>query len=363
MIKFILLILFNIPLFQFIPWVLSAWFNSPLDKYGPLWLIAAAILFLINSKHIIKSTSTKDLNAIILLIFSSIFLTISLKLQINIFAITSAIIISLTGIWLLYGWNTFLLILPIYGILFLSLPTTTYMTMYLIGKMNLPFSINSETVKIIIGIIIASLNCIYSRQKKYHITKINGIYWCSFVLFCTLFIFYRIPSKEMSQPLNLKISTNPRNGWYGEEYSLSSIEKKIYDEKNVKKYFFYNNEGYKITVMIFTSYTDVHSLHPPDYCLSGAGWQIMSDVVGTAKFNSKKYSIRELTAKLNNTRELIFSWYSSSKMSTDDYKLFRMYQEKSTLSDWQAYLVTINIKKNSEDSKDKLLMFINNYLH
>ncbi|MCP4176803.1 MAG: exosortase-associated EpsI family protein [bacterium] len=360
MIKFIPFILINIPAFLFIPWVWYAWFNSPLDKIGPLWFACSIVILLINLKYIYRSTDKIDYSACIIIFFSLCFYIISLSLQINIFALSSALLLVMGGIWFLYGWNSFLLTLPIYTVIFLSFPTTAYIFRYFINELHLPFIIDSELLKALIFLLAFAFSLYYPRQKKYHITKINGIYWLSAAFFISLILFYNSPRSDFSPSLKLSLTTTPEDGWYGEIIPLSNIEKKLYKDELVAKYIYYNKFGNIITIMSFKANNNLHNIHPPDYCLIGAGWDILSDTYINLNIKTRQYSIREITASMNNSKALIYSWYSSDKISTGDYKMFRLKQKKSIKSTWNAYLVSINFLKNRKNAEEKLSSFLFN---
>jgi len=358
MIKWILFIVMNIPIICFIPWIWYAWFNSPLDKFGPLWIICAVILLLLNFKYVKKTSDKKDYSALILIIFSIVFFIISLNMQINIFSLSAALILSMTSFWLLFGWTSFVTLFAVYAIAFLSFPTTTYIVGYLQSKINLPIMLNAELIKGIIIFLLLLIGLYYPRQKKFYLTKINGIYWCSVFIFLVLLIFYNSPTSEISDPLSLSIKTTPIDGWYGENCSLTNIEKKLFKGSDVKKYLFYNETGNVITIMNFKANDNLHSIHPPDYCLQGAGWKILKDNYISVDIKSKKYFIRKIIASYKHSKTIILSWYTSDSITTGDFKIFRLYQKSSIKSAWQSYLASININKNEDHAMNELTQFI-----
>ena len=197
MIKWLIFILMQIPVLFYLPWVWYAWCNSPLDRDGPVWVVIAVAALLLNYRNLNKATKKIDYFALVLFLFSIIFLFLGYKLDINFFGISAALLLSLSCVWLLFGWSIFLILLPIYLIVFFSIPTSSYIIGYILGQLNVRIRVNILFIKALLAIIFFFSGWWYNRQSQYYLTRKNGVYWCSFALFyCTavflLFTIFRV---------------------------------------------------------------------------------------------------------------------------------------------------------------------------
>lgn len=358
MIKYLIIILIHIPIVFYMPWIINAWGHSPLDKDGPFWVLVVIVGFLLNYPNFRKSSKEKDYVAFVLISASLIFLLGGIYLNINIIAIGAAIFLSLSFVWLFFGWQVFLICLPLYLILCMSLPTSTYILWYVLGKIGLSNYLTALYAKILIASVLVITGWIYSWQKTYKLTRVNCIYWCSFVLFLALLVFSYIPSSS-SLPFYINLNTDPKDNWFGDRSHLDGIEENLFNEVNADKYKFYREDGYEISVINFKAQTsNIHSIHPPDYCLRGAGWSIEEDSSAIVIINHNKYLVRKIIASLQNYKILLYSWYTSEYESTNDYKVFRIVQKRSASADWQSYLVSINIVTSEWEAEKTLKDFI-----
>ena len=156
----------------------------------------------------------------------------------------------------------------------------------------------------------------------------------------------------------LDTGITPLKGWYGEMSHLEGIERNLYRKGNADKYYFYNESGDTITLINFKVDDNIHEIHPPDYCLRGAGWSILKDDIITLNVNGKTYLLRRITASLNNLRIILLSWYSSKEKSTHDFKAFRRKYKGTADSEWNAYHVSIPFRGDQKESEDSLKKFI-----
>ena len=360
LIYWIIIIVFNIPILYHAKWIVNAWFNSPIDRYGPLWFILAFIVLSLNIKFLKNLKFNIDFTGIFLSFFSFFLLALGIIFKINILSASSALIFSISCIWLICGWEAFLIFSPIYGIILLSMPTTSYIANYICMQAGFTFSVNPEIIKLSIFTLLIIFSYFYPRQKKYYLTKLNGLYWISVCVFCLFSYLSYSPKAEISPPFNLDIDITPWNGWYGNKSTLTKIEEKLFYGESIEKYYFYNESGYVITLLKFNSNQSPHNIHPPDYCLKGGGWTINSDSYFYFDLKDSKYCVRKIYASLNNRKEMIFSWFTSKNKSTADYKIFRLNQGKFLKTNWEAYLISINIRNSDYNKSEKLLLdFIN----
>ena len=358
MIKWLIFILMQIPVLFYLPWVWSAWCNSPLDRDGPIWVFIAVVVLVLNYRNIVKALKKTDYFALILIFFSMIYLFIGYKLDINFFALNAALLLSLSCAGLLFGWNVFLILLPVYFIVFLSLPTSSYIIGYLLSQLNIRIRVNVVLIKAFAAVLFFLAGWWYNRQSQYYLTRKNGLYWCSLIFFVVLIFFYYSPSSD-SPPFMLDTGINPLKGWYGEISQLDGIEQNLYKKANARKYYFHHEDGGTITMINFTVNNNVHKIHPPDYCLRGAGWSILMDDIITLNTGGKKYLARRITASLNNTKIILLSWYSSKDESTYNFKVFRRKYKGTIDSGWNAYHISILFSDNQKKAEDSLIKFIN----
>ena len=357
MIKWLIFSLVQIPVLFYLPWVWFAWCNSPLDRDGPIWIVIAALALVLNYRNLLKAPKKTDYFALILIFFSIIFLFIGYKLDINFFGLSAALLLSVSCAGLLFGWTVFLIILPVYFIIFLSLPTSSYIIGYLLSQLNIRLMINVVYIKAFAAAFFFFVGWWYNRQSQYYLTRKNGVYWGSFCFFVVLMFFYYSPSTE-SPPFILNTGIDPLQGWYGEKSQLEGVEKSLYKKGNADKYYFYHENGDTITLINFKVNDNIHEIHPPDYCLRGAGWTILKDDLATLNLNGKIYLVRKVTASINNHRIILLSWYSSREESTHDFKAFRRKYKGTIDSEWNAYHVSIPFADNQNKAEDSLKKFI-----
>ncbi len=349
----------QIPVIFYLPWVWNAWCNSPLDRDGPVWIVIAVAALILNYRNLHNAVKKTDYFALVLLLFSIIFLFLGYKLDINFFGISAAVLLSLSCVWLLFGWSVFLILLPVYLIVFLSIPTSSYIIGYILGQLNIRIRVNILFIKALAAIVFFFFGWWHNRQSQYYLTRRNGVYWCSFTLFIVLIFFYYSPDTE-SPSFRLDTGIYPLNGWYGEKSSLNGIEQNLYKKSNTDKYYFYHENGNAITLINFKVNNNIHDIHPPDYCLRGAGWTILEDNIITIDINAQPFLVRKIVASLNDRKIILLSWYSSKKISTHDFKAFRRKYKSTSDTDWNAYHVSMDIGNKQKHAEDSLIEFIIN---
>jgi EpsI family protein len=328
-------ILWAIPFIPMWLWCVAAWANSPLDYGGWLgWLVAAGGGGLVCWRCGLMAhlAQTQRLHGAILLSASALLLLLGGLL--DIYAVQAAAwLTSLAGIILLIrGWRALLLLSPWLAVVGLGMPIVGFQVTNLFGwhgafasaalrgvlllcfalcgvvlfiKLRPQSPLNAETVE-------------SASTTRMPLWSAGLVAILSVTFAGHTFLVNRGGGLLNEQRVRLDYL---QGDWVGYDMALDANTASILGRDRVlMRQYVHNDQG----VMLLVSSTggDRHRAHPPEYCLTGAGWQVRSqeaDVVQLANVPDVSATTLRLENENDETMHFVY-WFSDGDIIVPSYR-------------------------------------------
>lgn len=344
--KVIVLLLAGIPMILRLPWILTAWRNSPLDRDGPFYLLAAVVLSIFLRRQMRFRTDKLDYSGMVCVVGAIAGLVYGYINDINSLYMFFGLTLFFGMIWVLWGERVFVCVLPVYIVSVAALPTTTYVTGMLMVSLMGTQIMTGAWIKFVITALMVGIFLLIGfkdvQLKKFYVKRASMIYIVGVILVFLGFLFCdgtAILNKSFQPPFS---SLDPE-GWIGTSIALSPAETAFFRDYNVAKEVFFSDSAEQITTLSVFSKNDIHRLHPPEYCLLGSGWDISKAKKEMIKIRGENFPVMRIVGKKGERSILAYYWYSSVNESTPSFSVFRRVFRKSDKDHWNLYQVSMNI--------------------
>ena len=318
-------------LLVFIPlgsWSYAGWHSSPLDRMGYIYLIIAIAGIAYSWRKIPRQNSNLALG-IGSTVTGFILLIISTVAEINILSAVSFLFFALGYFFLIHGTRLSLICLPLGALAFLSMPTTTFQ----INKVLLTIGMHAEKntgiyLKIGIGIFLIALWFVALwKFNKNEITKEKPVISLRSLEVIIAVLVVSLALKT-SYANTTKVSENP--GTVKLSYILGDwlgIKANTSNDSNTYKKFqdawirHYIKDDQRVEIIITASGGDRHQLHPPEYCLTGAGWFLNEESRCELNILGDKLSqVSKMNLSKNDEKRYFLHWFTDGETVLSDYK-------------------------------------------
>ena len=298
-----------------VAWIYNGWIHSPLDKFGYLFFLVAALFLTFKLKH---SNIKEDNSSKLVATFLVMHFLIEIILHFTGINILRALnMLCLGGIFIYAYWGKKQLIhcLPYILIMALSFPTISFMINKILTNVtstNIATALVTKTVLTLLLIVAAKyLKTDSSRsQNSSSFSALPFIISLSLYLSFGLMFSHKSDSKPIHSSLNLSYLLD---GWLGKNTKFMDESPYLWSRLYIK-----NDK--RIKVIINASAGDRNSLHPPEYCLTGSGWKLSQENV----INWTNKQITEMRLDKADLKKYFYHWYS------DGTSYFKSYKEMLT---------------------------------
>ncbi len=339
-------------LFFKMPYIVSAWFHSRLDRFdGIFGLIFLAALILV-WKEFSSRTSGFDSTGLFGMIPSLMLFAAAVFLDNNAAAIAASVAVAWSTVWLFTGWQSAIFIFPAYAVLMLICTSSRYWLSGFIG----PVHFDGLVIK---GILTAA--CLIwlaanTRRKLLMCRESFMFYGISIVVF--LLIWHADSFQRKSLPYLPDFSNPSIGSWLGRPQELTDAEQRFFGSSRVSKYYFASDGPDSVSVLAVACSSNVHQIHPAAHCLRTAGWEIISDDLRQVSVGNLPLIVTEVEAERTNIRILVWVWYSNSELSTGSFAGFRRFWSKS--EPWHTYQVSTQIRPGTtlDDARERISSFL-----
>jgi len=339
-------------------WFIEAWRQSPLDRFDPIFIIAAVLAAVIFFKDFRKQAGKVDFGGILPLFVSAAGIGLGIYLRINMIYMIFALLFCASMLWLLWGWRVFVRTLPLFLILMLALPGTSFWC----GDMLRRFGFDTSwgvVFKFIAAFILLAAEVSMEYFTELQLTR-QAFFYLAAALFWagSLLIFFEKPSH--GAPLNLNISIEPSGKWLGEAVEPDAVEKGFYEGQGTLRFVHYSDTGAPVSSLVIQVAGDIHKVHPFRLCLTAANWKILSSrrvEINTGNGNAAANCIE---AERKGRNYIFYVWYSSGIRSVDDFAFFR--STYSWDSRWTIYHVFTPVEYgNTQEAEQRIRNFIKTF--
>ncbi len=342
-----------------INWFIQAWRISPLDRFDPIFIVAAILTAAFFFKDFRTQAGDYDFGGIIPLFLSVAGLGLGIYLRINMIYMIFALLFCVSMLWLLWGWRIFVRTLPLFLMLMLALPATSFWCGDMLQRLGFDASFGIA-VKFIAAFLLIAAELYLEYFTKLLLNRQGVFYFAAVLVWLgSLFIFFEKPSQ--GTPLNLNISIEPAGRWLGEAVELNAIEKGFYEDQAAQRFTHYSDAGAPVSSLVVQVAGDIHKVHPFRLCLTSANWKILSSRRVEINIDNGAAVANFIEAEKSGRRFIFYVWYSSVKRSVDDFAFFR--STYAWDSQWTIYHVFSPVEYgNIQEAEERIRGFIKTFI-
>ena len=318
-------------------WLLETWRDSPLDRFGPFFAGISGFLLFATLYKTAKSKGippfSNNLAGLPVLGVAAILNLIARDFDIFIFTSLTLPMVLAGSIWVAFGNSALIRSLHALMILVLSIPGVPFLLVTLSGAHELlvlfGFCIMAIGVfQLIVWRNEATIARWLSALTLYGSTRIGVGTLCVVALAGS----WSTPQPGIALLLDTEV---PRVGeWRGAPLEVGQVEEELFVGATIKKFVYAHPDGSSLSVLKIVS-DDVHEIHPPEYCLTGADWTLLSREITPLETKSGAVATTELELVRGNSRMHSRYWFNNgnaSLASVTDLRLQRRFDESAAVS-------------------------------
>lgn len=143
---------------------------------------------------------------------------------------------------------------------------------------------------------------------------------------------------------------------------ISDGDKHFYGDSNIKRFFFNDQKGNTIQVLVVSNIDNIHQIHPTAYCLRVGGFQATVEHSKSLppRENNSSAEVLETLAERSDEKRLFWQWFSTPEYSTSNFLLFRTLY--SPANDWSVFVVDMPLNGTLEEGQQLLQQFIADFM-
>ncbi len=351
-----------LPLAYKMPYLRTVWASSPVERWDKfLWLSLLLLIPLcewirrranIRSRHFPREklwTALALCGVLPMLAFAYV-------KQINAAVILLGISLIAVAVQWRFGRRVFVGQIPCFFIAVIASPSLSYWLNYYLNA-GLEGTRGYFYAKLALGLAFFAGWSIYALYQKRYPRLLSVLF--AALLLASVFVnkvnAHRLPSGAPSYLDPAKYEGE--NRWLGKELSLSAVDRRFFSGcERVSRRVYYNDYD-QVGVLGIVVGADIHAVHPVGICLESAGWDVSSQ--RQAYFPSAHGEIQgaQIQASKDGKEYLIWTWFSSDKLSTGDFALFRFLRKRG--EGWRHYQIMTPVTKGDlAHARDVLSSFI-----
>lgn len=254
----------------------------------------------------------------------------------------------------LFGWRKVLPLLPCCGVLMFFCPS--------IGVfLSTLFTLDGLLLKGLCALAFtALLPCIlFCRMPK---LRMEALLFGGVALFIACFYWVR-SGAMLRHPSLLPVFDNLISKQFrGVEEEISAGDRHFYGDSTIKRFYFNDQNGNTIQVLVLSNIDNVHQVHPTAYCLRVGGYQTMVEHARRLPQNGNcpTAEVLETLAERSEEKRLFWQWFSTPEYSTSNFLLFRTLY--SPANDWNVFVIDMRLNGTLEDGQRLLHDFISEFM-
>lgn len=360
--KNIVLFLAFIPFFIKIPWITTAWRISPLDRIGPVFVLIAALISVLNWSRMKKIIVKPDHWGLLLTGLGVLGMLTGLAKSLNsVFTIFSLLFVY-GLIWFFQGWAWTVILSPLLGLLMLSIPTTTYLIGLVLSPLMAINMVALFIVKLCIsGGLVGSLYGLIHYQEKQNKPPFSVQTAIYFLIFAGILLVLGQGKRlviEIGPTFQPQIVGGQVGAWSGMEMKLDPAEVNFFKGTDTSKFIYFDGSGLGLNVIKVAAGPNVTKIHAPEYCLTGGGWQIDSRGLLYVSLGEDSLPVSRIKVRKDNQIVYLYYWFSSKDASTPGHTAFRKLYNPSEQSDWEAFQVAVAGTRSGVKADESFRSFV-----
>lgn len=337
-------------------YLLATWKTSPLDRFDGIFWGTAFLLSLISVKkfRIWAKPSGDYLTAAIPLTAAILIMDAGLYVSITTLYLIGSILFLAGMACFLFGERIFTGTLPIWGLLILGCPSSSYWSGYWLQSIITGINIPGLWLKFLIGSGLIIWMLVYTRPPL-----MKSLLFPALGAMLLIIIIYQQRRPLYGESLGIDIRTDKFENWLGGTENLTEQETVFFKGSCViKKNFF--DENSVIYLLAIRLGKNVHSIHPTELCLKSGGRTILDNNEQLLNTKHGKLAVQEILADTGGKRYLIYTWYAGDEWSSGNFLAFRRAWKRS--ANWESFQLMTPIGDNPELARLRLLRFLNESL-
>ena len=343
MIKVILFAASFIPLVCHSPYLLQAWSGSRLDHWDWIfYLLAIPAAVWAGYK---EKFGKCDFYALLLLL-PMLFLTAGGSLHhINALAVAAAAGVIFSALWLLGSWKIAYKLLPVFVLLLLGTPSSSYqLSLLMMCPVHLAWGIKFLLALLCWGWIYCN------RRFAWQIKKGELFFTAAILGSCGVFVH----TEELYFEGKSFIPEFPSHigEFWGRSIVPDENTRRFFATSSVRQYR-YTKNGVDIAVLAVQCGKNIHEIHPASHCLRTSLWTVNAEKILYLQDN---LAVTEIDAQKGSSRILVWVWYSSEKISTPGFLGFRKHFTPG--GKYFTYQISVPVYDNIGQSRNELKNFV-----
>ena len=350
-----------------LPWLWRAWFSSPLDALGWVFLVLAFLWwFLVLDLAFVPEPVAGDERPALLRDHAGVpvllgFVALGLMgliLDVRVALAAAALGAGWAIAWLLLGGRLAMLLTPALVLGLLSLPTVGFLLQrawvavggWLPAGAGGPVATGGAGVLLLKACIallalLGGLGLAWlARRGRLPAPSVAGTAYGSALSVALLALALALSPPVFGPALALVEEQWAFGDWLGAEIPVSPAEQRLFGAgRKLSKRLYSNRDGRQVGVLLVES-DDVHDLHTPEYCLSGSGWRLYRDGPLSAdeglSFGARTPAAGALAAVRGDQRLAGVYWFASNSGTTDDLAGLRLQRRAATAGPVSMTLIT-----------------------
>lgn len=348
-----LLLIAYIPIFI---WFLKSWGSSPNDHYGFIFTLLGWSLWTI---WWFRNPDSRETKRWPLFLFGAgvLFYAQAALVDIRILKAWSFLVALFAMAWFFKGRKFALTTSPLLAIAYLGFPTVVYQITSITSK-TLGFGGRTTSLAIEVLAAVAFLLLFWMirpqlRQRKEELFSSSAyavpLNVLIFLSVTSIFLQFLINNRPSSLEDRLALEFSFLQGdWIGQSNPISEGAIASLGAENIISRRYYNNEQF-VDVIITSTDGNRHNAHPPEYCMTGAGWKVLSQTKTNHMVNGDPTRMVQFELSLNTNKLDFVYWFTDGTTQITSYHdmlredmLRRMRGERT---DW--YLFRVMGRSNS----------------
>lgn len=271
----------------------------------------------------------------------------------------SLMVYLLSLVWMQRGWRPAIAFMPLLGIFYLGFPKITLQinafTSKILGISSWDFG---WFVRLLLLLLFwtASIK-LYRRLIKIHENETSPkehpapLKSLLAVAILTLALQVYINSQPKFEKMNSKLELSYYlNGWVGQKAPIGKQSITYFGQSNIWSRS-YTKDGKLVQILINASGGNRHRNHPPEYCMTGNGWEIVeSSVEKLTTGNFSNTNLTKMKMQKNEATSYFYYWFTDGENSYPNYFHLMIEDSKRRLlgkkTNW--YLMRV-ISQNQKD--------------
>lgn len=333
-------------------WMLEAWRDSPLDRFGFLFILGGLALLAV-VLAVVESTAHLETDRAALPVLAAVLFLNLLARDYDIYILTALTLLPLivVSIWLLLGMKLAVISLPAISIILLGIPGVPFLLSALIPGIGLAVKLSAAvSFCLLVQVILLARS-----ERLSNLNVISPLQTAKTSLLALTFMGLSVAwaAPETGRSAVVDTSAHQIGAWRGVPLDVVRAESELFEGARITKFVYAQPDGSSLSVLKVVS-DDVHDIHPPEYCLTGANWILNHR--GLSTLETSKGAIRTTELDLEREGNRIHSryWFNNGRTSLASVADLRIQRRADDSEDFSLFLVS-SIRTNGEVSEREMV--------